>query len=133
MRYSVSRHIASRHIAAPAAEVWELLTDVGRWPEWGPSVTGAELDSPGFTAGSTGRVKTVAGVSLPFTVTEFRADRFWSWSVAGIRATGHLVVPEGDGCRVTFTVPWWAPAYLPVCSAALRRIARITARPVSPP
>ena len=91
MRYSVSRHIASRHIAcryiaAPAAEVWELLTDVGRWPEWGPSVRGAELASPGFTAGSTGRVKTVAGVSLPFTVTEFRADRFWSWSVAGVSA-----------------------------------------------
>lgn len=128
MRLSVSRHIA-----APAADVWELLTDVGRWREWGPSVTGAELDSPRFAAGSTGRVRTVTGVRLPFTVTDYRAGRSWSWSVAGIRATGHLVVPEGDGCRVTFTVPWWAPAYLPVCSAALRRIARVTARPVSPP
>lgn len=121
MRFSVSRHIK-----ASAADVWELLTDVGRWPEWGPSVTGAELDSPGLKAGSTGRVRTVTGISLPFRVTEFEAGRSWSWSVAGIRATGHAVVPEGDGCRITFTVPWWAPAYLLVCAAALRRIARIT-------
>lgn len=128
MRFSVSRRMA-----APAGAIWELLTDVGRWPEWGPSVRGAELDSAGFSAGSTGRVRTVAGLSLPFRVTEFRDGRSWSWSVAGLRATGHLVVPEGDGCRVTFTVPWWAPAYLPVCAAALRRIARITVPPVSPP
>ncbi|WLQ07309.1 SRPBCC family protein [Arthrobacter oryzae] len=127
------RFAVSRHIAAPAGAVWELLTDVGRWPEWGPSVRGAELDSAGFTAGSSGRVRTAAGATLPFTVTEFREGRSWSWSVAGIRATGHRVVPEDDGCRVTFTVPWWAPAYLPVCAAALRRIARITVPPVSPP
>lgn len=121
MRFSVSRHIA-----ASAADVWELLTDVGRWPEWGPSVTGAELDSPGLKAGSTGRVRTLPGIRLPFTVTEFEAARSWSWSVAGIRATGHVVVPEEGGCRITFTVPWWAPAYLPVCAVALRRIAKIT-------
>ncbi|WP_156810699.1 MULTISPECIES: SRPBCC family protein [unclassified Arthrobacter] len=123
----------SRHISAPAEEVWVLLTDVGRWPEWGPSVTGAELYAPCLMAGSTGRVRTLPGITLPFTVTEFDAGRSWSWAVAGIRATGHAVVPEGEGCRLTFTVPWWAPAYLPVCAAALRRIAKITARPVSPP
>lgn len=128
MRFSVSRHIA-----APAGDVWELLTDVERWSEWGPSVRVAELDSAGFKAGSTGRIRTTPGVSLPFTVTDFRAGRSWSWSVAGVRATGHTVVPEGDGCRVTFSVPWWAPAYLPVCAAALRRIARITVPPVSRP
>jgi uncharacterized protein YndB with AHSA1/START domain len=128
MRFSVSRHIP-----ASAADVWALLTDVGRWPEWGPSVKGTELDSPGLGAGSTGRVRTVAGIILPFRVTEFHADRSWAWSVAGIRATGHVVAPEAAGCRVTFTVPWWAPAYLPVCAAALRRIARISARPGSRP
>ncbi|CAN7516468.1 SRPBCC family protein [Arthrobacter sp. LjRoot14] len=121
MQFSVSRHMA-----ASTADVWGLFTDVGRWPDWGPSITGAELDSPGLQAGSTGRVRTRLGLRLPFTVTEFDAGRSWAWAVAGIRATGHLVVPEGDGCRATFTVPWWAPAYLPVCAVALRRIARIT-------
>jgi hypothetical protein len=32
------------------------------------------------------------------------------------------VVPDGDGCRVTFGVPIWAPAYLAVCALALKRI-----------
>ncbi|MDQ0079461.1 hypothetical protein [Arthrobacter oryzae] len=79
-------------------------------------------------AGSTGRVRAVLGISLTFRGTDFQEGRSWSWSVAGLRATGHSVVPEGDGCRVTFTVPWWAPAYLPVCAVALRRIARMAGR-----
>jgi hypothetical protein len=48
--------------------------------------------------------------------------------VAGIPATGHRVVPDPGGCVVTFTVPWWAPFYLPVCAVALRRIERLAAR-----
>jgi hypothetical protein len=128
MRFSVSRYVA-----APVGDVWELLTDVGRWPEWGPSVRGAELAAPCLMTGSTGHVRTVLGISLPFQVTEFQAGRSWSWSVAGIRATDHIVVPDGAGCRIRFTVPWWAPAYLPVCAVALRRIARITVPPASRP
>jgi hypothetical protein len=65
---------------------------------------------------------------LPYTVTAFEPGRYWSWSVAGIPATGHRVVPQAGGCLVTFTVPWWAPAYLPVCALALRRIERLATR-----
>ena len=46
----------------------------------------------------------------------------------GIPATGHRVIPQDGGCLVTFTVPWWAPAYLPVCALALRRIERLATR-----
>ncbi|KAA8946909.1 MAG: SRPBCC family protein, partial [Mycobacterium sp.] len=31
--------------------------------------------------------------------------------------------------RVTFGVPWWAGAYLPVCAVALRRIDQLLTRP----
>lgn len=128
----------SRRIAASAEDVWALLTDTGKWPAWGPSITGAEpaAASPGsapgsgrgpggLAAGSSGRVRTVLGVELPYTVTAFEPGRYWSWSVAGIPATGHRVVPQDGGCLVTFTVPWWAPAYLLVCALALRRIERL--------
>ena len=67
-------------------------------------------------------------MALPYTVTAFEPGRYWSWSVAGIPATGHRIVPQGGGCVVTFTVPWWAPAYLPVCALALRRIERLATR-----
>lgn len=134
----------SRRIAASAEDVWALLTDTRQWPAWGPSITGVEpapaglpagpesgpadsRGSGGLAAGSSGRVRTVLGVALPYTVTAFEPGRYWSWSVAGIPATGHRVVPQGGGCVVTFTVPWWAPAYLPVCALALRRIERLAA------
>ena len=143
----------SRRIAASAEDVWELLTDTAKWPAWGPSITGVEPAGGGIPAGpatgpasapaagpgadpasgrlargSRGRVRTVLGAALPYTVTAFEPGRSWSWAVAGIPATGHRVVPLDGGCLVTFTVPWWAPAYLPVCAVALRRIERLATR-----
>lgn len=126
----------SRRVTASAEDVWALLTDTTRWPDWGPSITAVEPATAGITAasgspagrlplGSRGTVRTVLGVKLPYTVTALEPGRFWAWSVAGIPATGHCVVPQDGGCRVTFTVPWWAPAYLPVCALALRRIERL--------
>lgn len=127
----------SRRVAAPAEDVWSLLTDVQQWPNWGPSITGVRPAPAGprdgsaacrLESGSRGTVRTILGVTLPYTVTAFEAGRYWSWSVAGIPATGHRVIPQEGGCLVTFTVPWWAPAYLPVCAVALRRIERLAAR-----
>jgi hypothetical protein len=123
----------SRGMAASTEDVWDLLTDTATWPAWGPSITGVEpaatgSGSGGLALGSRGKVRTVLGAVLPYTVTAFESGRYWSWSVAGIPATGHRVMPLAGGCLVTFTVPWWAPAYLPVCALALRRIERLATR-----
>ena len=112
-----------RRMAAPPESAWRVLTDLDAWPRWGPSVQRAELDGGGPLAlGSRGRVWTPVGLSLPFVVTEFERGREWAWHVAGVPATRHSVAPDGDGCRVTFGVPIWAPAYLAVCAVALKRI-----------
>lgn len=114
-----------RFIAAPPEQVWRLLIDVRAWPQWGPSVRRAELADGGtlLSAGSRGTVWTVAGVRLPFAVTEFVPDRRWCWTVSGVRATGHELTEADGGCRVRFEVPWWAPGYLPVCALGLSRLA----------
>ena len=53
----------------------------------------------------------------------------WSWTVAGIPATGHRVIPVTEtSSRVAFTIPRWAPFYVPVCRAALRAIGRLATR-----
>lgn len=116
-----------RVIAAPPQAAWDVLIDLDAWPDWGPSINGAELDQPGrrLTAGATGTVRTALLVRVPFVVTEFDPGRCWAWKVAGIPATWHRVDADGDGSRVTFGVPWWAPAYLAVCDIALRRIEKI--------
>ena len=115
----------SRHIDAPADAVWQVLVDTDAWPRWGPSVARAEIDGDGLTLGATGRVHTPLGVALPFTVTEFEPGRRWAWTVAGVPATSHSVVPDGGGCRASMGAPWWAPAYLPVLAIALQRIEKM--------
>lgn len=119
-----------RVVTAQPEAVWDVLVDLDMWPRWGPSIRRAELDGPdqvrpGLALGSTGRVWTPVGVSLPFVITEFEPGRCWAWAVAGVPATRHRVDPVDGGCRVSFGVPRWAPAYLPVCAVALWRIQRL--------
>lgn len=115
-----------RVIRASPAAVWSVLTDLNRWPEWGPTVSGAKLlDGDELGLGERGKVWTPVGVPLPFTITEFEPGRSWSWQVAGVPATRHSVVPHDRGARASMAAPVWAGAYLPVLAIALRRIDRM--------
>ena len=119
----------SRRIEASAERAWDLLVDTGRWPEWGPSVRAVECATRRIGPGSEGRVRVALGPWLPFRITDWEEGRAWRWSVAGVTATGHRVAPLAFGrCELTFEVPSWAPFYLPVCAAALRRIEELCRR-----
>ena len=122
-----------RRVTAPVDVVWDLLTDTRRWPQWGPTVRGVDVESDRIGPGSCGRVTTVAGLRLPFRVTAFDddddPDRSWTWQVAGVPATGHRVEPveplTGGISRVSIGVPWPAAPYLLVVWEGLRRLARL--------
>ena len=117
-------------IAAPSEFAWKQLTDLSCWPRWGPTVRSARLDdgSESLSAGATGSVQTVLGPWLPFRVEHWRVDgslMSWSWRVAGVPATEHVVLSRGPSrCRVEMSVPWWAVSYLAVVRVALTRIRR---------
>jgi uncharacterized protein YndB with AHSA1/START domain len=113
-----------RDISAPPDAVWAVLVDIAAWPVWGPSVRKASLrdGATELALGVRGDVWTAVGVRTGFVITEFDPGHRWSWSVAGVPATGHQVTISSAGCRVRFEVPWWAAGYLPVCAVALRRI-----------
>lgn len=115
---------SSRDIASPVEDVWNLISRFEHWPSWGVTVTAVEPSAGQVRAGLTGRVKTVAGPWLPFEITDVVAGESWDWKVAGVRATGHRVLPTRSGCTVTFTAPIWAPFYLPVLARALRLVER---------
>jgi Polyketide cyclase / dehydrase and lipid transport len=119
-----------RVITAPPEAVWDVLTDVQTWPEWSPTISRAEVDGSDsrIRYESTGRVYTPVGVAVPFVISEFAAGRHWAWTVAGVPATRHRVDAVPDGARVSFEVPWWASAYLPVCSVSLRRLQQLAGR-----
>ena len=112
-----------RTIAASPESAWRVLTDLSAWPQWGPTVQRARLDDAGpLRLGSRGKVWTPVGIPLPFEITEFDEGTAWAWKVLGVSATRHVVTALPHGCRVSFGVPLWAPAYLPVCAVALKRI-----------
>jgi uncharacterized protein YndB with AHSA1/START domain len=121
----------TREIAAPAERAWDLLVDVRRWPDWGPTVSGARVGASEYgrhriSAGATGSVCAAVGPWIPFRVTAYDAGRSWSWQVAGVPATSHRVEHLGDGrCRVGFGVPLLVAPYLAVCAIALRRLDRL--------
>lgn len=124
----------SRDIAAPADVMWELLVDVRRWPEWGPSVRHATLATSRLELASTGTVRTVIGLELSFEVTSFEEGRSWSWNVAGYPATDHVVEARGPGAScVKFGVPWIAQPYLVVCRVALRRLEKLGKQELTSP
>ncbi len=113
-------------IAAPAEVVWQLLTDTDRWPQWGPSIRRAQVNGGSLKRGATGTVTIVIGVDVPFEITDLVAGERWSWKVAGIGATDHVVEKiDSQRCRVGFGVPLVAAPYLAVCRLALHRIDRL--------
>ena len=114
-----------REVDAPAERLWSLLTDLDAWPRWGPTVRSARVDG-GFGLGARGTVTTLAGLALPFEITELDDGVRWAWRVAGVEATDHTVTAIGpDRCRVGFGVPWPAAPYLAVCRLALARLDRL--------
>jgi hypothetical protein len=123
----------TRRVAAPPGAVWALLADLDAWPRWGPTVKGASLDGGGRILGrdARGRVRTAAGIALPFRVSAFEPGRRWAWRVAGVEATGHGVEPAPGGSLAWIDLPLWAAVYLPVCRLGLRRLARLAERSAS--
>jgi uncharacterized protein YndB with AHSA1/START domain len=121
------RHVgAAVEIDAPVSVVWDVLTDLNRWPAWGPSIRRVASAADRADAGVTGRVQTVVGIWLPFEITWFEPGRAWFWNVAGIPATRHYVSAiEEDRCRVQFTVAWVVAPYLLVLRVALGRLRRM--------
>jgi len=118
----------ARIMGASASEAWAILIDTQRWTEWGPSIVAVESSSRFIRAGLRGKVRTFAGLWLPFEIVAFEDGRRWSWRVAGAAATGHRVEPMGPRrCRVVFEVPWPLAPYALVCQLALVRIARLLA------
>ena len=102
-------------LGIPGAIAWQLLTDTHAWPQWGPSVRAADAPQRFITSGTRGRVQPTPGLWLPFAITDWEEGRAWAWRVAGIPATGHRVTPlTASSCRVAFTIPPWAPIYVPV-------------------
>ena len=97
---------ATVEIGASAQRVWEVFTDVERWPSWTPSVTSVEpLDASSISVGNRFRIKQPKLPTLVWEVTAVDASRSWTWVVRSIGATTsatHEISSKGpSACVVT--------------------------------
>jgi ligand-binding SRPBCC domain-containing protein len=88
-------------IEAPATVVWDVFSDVERWPEWTASVTRlVALDGPGIAVGKRFEIKQPRMPKLVWQVTEVTPGTSWTWvqkSPGGLTLARHELVPESAG------------------------------------
>ena len=94
-------------VAANAEEVWAVLVDVERAPEWTASMTDVELLGEGpLSVGSRVRIKQPRLPPVVWEVTSLEPGRSFSWKAGGPGFTTigeHQVIAEGPG-RATATL-----------------------------
>ena len=101
-------------IAAPQGQVWAVMADVERWPEWTASVTRVErLDRAPFGVGSRARIRQPRFPAVIWTVTALEPGRSFEWQATtpGLLSVGvHGVDAAGDhASRVTLSLTWSGP------------------------
>jgi carbon monoxide dehydrogenase subunit G len=103
----------TRHIDAPPAQVWPVLSDVAHWPDWLPTVNTVErLDEGPLRVGSRARVSQPKLPKAEWEVTELVDGRLFTWEAKGPGMTSigrHEVVPDGDGSRVRMSLEQTGP------------------------
>jgi len=99
----------SVEIDAPASLVWDVFSDVERWPEWTASVTRlVALDGPGIAVGKRFEIKQPKMPTLVWKVTEVAPGVSWTWaqgSSGGATSAHHALTPmAGDRTLVRQTI-----------------------------
>ena len=91
----------SVEIDAPAQLVWEVFSDVQRWPEWTASVTSlVGKDGANLAVGKRFSIKQPGMSKLVWTVTEIDDGSSWTWvqRSPGVLVTArHWVTPQPGG------------------------------------
>ena len=97
-------------IAAEPRQVWAVMIDVERWPEWTSSVTSVELlDGGPLVVGSRVRIRQPRLPVAVWTVTSIEPERYFEWRsvTPGLTSVAtHRVEPLGARSRVDLAVEW---------------------------
>lgn len=108
------RHVSvTTDIDATPEQVWAVMSDIERWPEWTASIARVErLDAGPIRVGSRLRVKQPKLATALFEVTAWTPSRGFDWVTAtpGVTAIArHLIEPASGASRVTLSVEFRGP------------------------
>jgi uncharacterized membrane protein len=94
------------HVDAPAADVWAVMSDVARWPEWTASVRRVQPLDPGrsdsrpLAVGQRFRVEQPKLPTVVWEVTDVRPERAFAWTARAPGVTSvavHEIEPAAGG------------------------------------
>lgn len=118
----------SIEIDAPVAVVWQVFSDVERWPEWTASVTRiVAVDGAGIAVGNRFALEQPRMPRLVWEVTEVTPGASWTWvqrSPGGLAVARHVVIPTDSRTLVRLEIEQRGPIGLLVA----RLMARMTKR-----
>ncbi|GAB1820572.1 SRPBCC family protein [Herbidospora sp. RD11066] len=90
-------------IDAPPSRVWEIFSDVARWPEWMPTIEALDLLDPGpLRVGARARIRQPRLPVAVWRVTELADGHRFTWASGafGLRTEGiHVVEATPGGTR----------------------------------
>jgi len=116
-------------IDAPPSIVWQVFTDVERWPAWTASVTALEaLDGGGLEVGKRYRIKQPRLPRVTWVVTSYSAGSAWTWTSRTpgntTEATHRIEALDGGArTRVHLSIDQRGPGGV-LLGALLRRMTR---------
>ena len=91
----------TRHINATPEQVWAVITDIERWPEWTASVTSVKrLDEGELRVGSQARIKQPHIPTSVWTVSELDPGHAFTWQAGffgGTISGGHYIDAVEEG------------------------------------
>jgi uncharacterized membrane protein len=92
-------------VQAPAERVWEVYSDVAKWPDWTPTVDSVErLDAGRIHLGAKTRIRQPKLRPAVWEVTELKEGEYFEWvsHAPGLKTTGgHRVISTPEGTVVT--------------------------------
>lgn len=102
------RFEAAVTVQAPADRVWEVFSDVAKWPEWTPTIDSVErLDEGRIHIGARTRIRQPKLPVATWEVTELVEGQYFAWvsRAPGIKTTGgHRVMATPEGTVATSTI-----------------------------
>lgn len=115
----------SIRIKAPRPIVWEVTTDIERWPDWTPTVSRATmLDDKPFEIGSRVRLKQPGQPDATWTVTKFVPLETFTWESqrTGIRFKAtHTLLSDTNSTESRLSVE--ATGFIAILLSPLLKIA----------
>ena len=95
---------ASLETTAAPAKVWQIWSDVNRWPEWNPDMNESRLNGP-LKLGATGMINTKSGGKHEVVVTHYEEGSSFELESTALPATKMAIratIARSDaGSRIT--------------------------------